>query len=63
MDVVERLHAGYGEGAPRGEGPLQSRIQEEGEPYLAQEFPNLDQIIRAWILHETEVPLPAEVDP
>jgi peptidyl-prolyl cis-trans isomerase A (cyclophilin A) len=63
MDVVERLHAGYGEGAPRGAGPLQSRIQEEGEAYLAAEFANLDRIIRAWILHETEGPPRDEVDP
>jgi peptidyl-prolyl cis-trans isomerase A (cyclophilin A) len=50
MDVVDRLYAGYGEGAPRGSGPLQNRIQEEGDAYLAAEFPLLDRIIRAWIL-------------
>jgi peptidyl-prolyl cis-trans isomerase A (cyclophilin A) len=63
MDAVERLFAGYGEGAPRGSGPLQPRIQEEGEAYLAEEFPNLDRIIRAWILSETEAPPPDEAGP
>lgn len=44
MDVVDSLHQGYGEGAPRGKGPTQDRITSEGEPYLAREFPLLDQI-------------------
>ncbi len=49
MDVVDRLHGGYGEGAPRGRGPLQDRIQSEGEAYLARDFPLLDRIERATI--------------
>ncbi|MFP5353800.1 MAG: peptidylprolyl isomerase [Gemmatimonadota bacterium] len=44
MDVVDSLYTGYGEGAPRGKGPTQDRITGEGEPYLAREFPLLDQI-------------------
>lgn len=55
MDAVDRIYGGYGEGAPRGNGPNQGQIQSEGETYLAAEFPLLDQIIRAVIL-----PLPAE---
>lgn len=55
MDVVDRLFGGYGDGAPRGQGPDQGRIQQEGERYLAASFPQLDQIIRARIL---EVPQP-----
>ncbi|MGH7699737.1 MAG: peptidylprolyl isomerase [Gemmatimonadales bacterium] len=49
MDVVDRLHAGYGEGAPRGPGPDQSRIQAEGNAYLEREFPELDYVRRAAI--------------
>lgn len=50
MDVVDALYAGYGEGAPRGTGPSQSRIQMEGNEYLTEEFPNLDYIERAEII-------------
>ncbi len=50
MDVVESLHAGYGEGAPRGNGPRQDRIQEEGNDYLEAEFPELDHVERARIV-------------
>ena len=34
MDVVDALNEGYGEGAPRGRGPDQGRIQTEGNAYL-----------------------------
>lgn len=44
MDVVDGLHAGYGEGAPSGRGPDQRRIQLEGNAYLAREFAELDAI-------------------
>lgn len=47
MDSVDRLYDGYGEGAPRGDGPEQGRIHAEGERYLAEEFPLLDRIERA----------------
>lgn len=50
MDVVDSLHAGYGEGAPRGAGPAQDRIQAEGNVYLAAEFPQLDFIKTARIV-------------
>ncbi len=50
MRVVDSLHFGYGEGAPRGQGPEQGRIQREGEAYLAADFPALDKILRATIL-------------
>lgn len=49
MDVVDQLFGGYGEGAPRGQGPDQSRLQREGNDYLIKEFPNLDVIKRATI--------------
>lgn len=45
MDVVDALHAGYGEGAPRGAGPDQGRMQMQGNEYLEAEFPDLDHVI------------------
>jgi peptidyl-prolyl cis-trans isomerase A (cyclophilin A) len=50
MDVVDRLHAGYGEGAPQGKGPHQGRLQTEGNTYLTKDFPQLDCIQKAMIL-------------
>ena len=50
MSVVDSLHAGYGEGAPRGRGPDQGRIQREGNAYLESEFPDLDWIRRATVV-------------
>ncbi|HEX4601528.1 MAG TPA: peptidylprolyl isomerase [Gemmatimonadales bacterium] len=50
MDVVNRLYAGYGEGAPGGLGPVQGRIQAEGNAYLDREFPKLDQVRRATLV-------------
>jgi peptidyl-prolyl cis-trans isomerase A (cyclophilin A) len=50
MDVVDKLHAGYGEGVPRGHGPDQGRIQREGNAYLEKEFPKLDYVKHATIV-------------
>ena len=49
LDVVGRLYNGYGEGAPRGEGPDQGRVQTEGNAYLQKNFPQLDYIKKATI--------------
>jgi peptidyl-prolyl cis-trans isomerase A (cyclophilin A) len=49
MNVVDLINAEYGEGAPRGRGPDQSRIQNEGNTYLAKDFPRLDYIRKATI--------------
>jgi len=49
MDVVDKLHSGYGEGAPSGRGPSQGRIQTEGNAYLMKEFPMLDYVRKATI--------------
>ncbi len=51
MAAVDRLHDGYGEGAPAGRGPAQSRIQAEGNTYLRAEFPELDYIQSARVLY------------
>ncbi len=50
MEVVDRLYAAYGEGAPGGRGPNQARIQAEGNAYLAREFPKLDHVRRATLV-------------
>ena len=50
MDVVDKIYGEYGEGAPRGRGPDQGRIQQEGNAYLKKDFPNLDYIKSAAIL-------------
>src|SRR5215831_545573 len=44
MNVVDSLYAEYGEGAPRGRGPDQGRLQSEGNAYLTKEFPRMDYI-------------------
>ena len=50
MDVVEKFYTGYGEGAPGGNGPEQSRITNEGKAYLDKSFPLLDSIKTAVIV-------------
>jgi len=50
MDFVDALYTGYGDGAT---APNQGRLNQEGEAYLAANFPLLDQIttariVRAW---------------
>ena len=50
MSVVDKLHNGYGEGAPRGGGPDQGRLQKEGNTYLKKEFPKLDYIKKTKLL-------------
>jgi peptidyl-prolyl cis-trans isomerase A (cyclophilin A) len=54
MDVVDSLYSGYGEGAPRGNGPDQGRVQAEGNEYLNREFPKLDYIKKATIIGQNE---------
>ncbi len=49
MDVVDQLYAGYGEGAPRGSGPDQGRLQAEGNAYLVKSFPKMDYVKKATI--------------
>ena len=50
MDVVDKINSEYGEGAPRGGGPDQGRVQGEGNTYLKKDFPNLDYIKSATIV-------------
>lgn len=60
MDVVDQLYSGYGEGAPRGSGPEQDRIQKEGKAYLDRDFPKLDSIKSAVVLSQ---PRPSSSQP
>jgi peptidyl-prolyl cis-trans isomerase A (cyclophilin A) len=50
MDVDDKIYDGYGEGAPRGKGPEQGRIQNEGNAYLTKDFPRMDYIKSATIV-------------
>ena len=49
MNVVDALNAEYGEGAPNGNGPDQSRLQTEGNAYLAKSFSRMDYVKKATI--------------
>jgi peptidyl-prolyl cis-trans isomerase A (cyclophilin A) len=49
MEVVDKFYAGYGEGAPRGAGPDQGRMQMQGNAYLEKSFPKLDYIKKATV--------------
>jgi peptidyl-prolyl cis-trans isomerase A (cyclophilin A) len=49
MNVVDALNAEYGDGAPRGRGPDQGRIQAEGNAYLTKDFGRLDFVKKATI--------------
>ena len=49
MNVVDAINAEYGEGAPRGRGPDQGRLQTQGNAYLAREFSRMDYVKKATI--------------
>jgi peptidyl-prolyl cis-trans isomerase A (cyclophilin A) len=50
MDVVDKIYSGYGDGPPNGSGPNQGRLQTEGNPFLKQDFPNMDYIKSASVV-------------
>ena len=60
MDVVDKLYADYGEGAPGGRGPEQGRTQSEGKAYLERYFPKLDKILSAKIVTAPAKPADAK---
>ena len=51
MDVVDLIYSGYGEGAPRGDGPNQARMKALGNSYLSKGFPKLDYIQSASVVN------------
>jgi len=46
MEAVDQIYDGYGESEPRGKGPNQGTLKEQGEKYL-QQFPKLTSIAQA----------------
>lgn len=50
MEVVDSLYKEYGEGAPRGRGPDQGRIQMDGNAYLEKSFPKMDYVKKTAIV-------------
>ena len=50
MSVVSSLYSGYGDGYPRGRGPDQGLITDQGNAYLKKEFPKFDYIKSASIV-------------
>jgi peptidyl-prolyl cis-trans isomerase A (cyclophilin A) len=56
LSMLDKIYSGYGEGAPAGEGPMQAKIQREGNAYLRAEFPKLDFIEHASIADTKEAP-------
>ena len=51
MEVVDRLYAGYGEGAGGGmRGGQQGKMLEGGNAYLDASFPKLDRLVRARVV-------------
>jgi peptidyl-prolyl cis-trans isomerase A (cyclophilin A) len=56
MSVVDQIYSGYGEGAPMGRGPNQAILGARGNAYLDEEFPNLTEIKRAYVLDEAAAP-------
>ena len=50
LKIVDKIYDGYGEGAPRGRGPDQGRLNADGNAYLQKEFPKLDFIKSATIV-------------
>jgi peptidyl-prolyl cis-trans isomerase A (cyclophilin A) len=63
LAIAKKLYAGYGEGAPSGKGPMQGRIQREGNAYLRAQFPDLDYVKSAAISSETNAPVKPRVLP
>lgn len=49
MQAIDRLYSGYGEGYPKGNGPNQGLIRQQGNSYLKESFPKLDYIKTARI--------------
>ena len=50
--VVDSIYKGYGEAAPRGQGPSQDSISRQGNAYLIRGFPKLDYVITARVTQE-----------
>ncbi len=47
FETVQALYSDYGEGAPKGNGPNQTKLYRGGNAYLKGGFPKLDYIVSA----------------
>ncbi|HLY10796.1 MAG TPA: peptidylprolyl isomerase [Planctomycetota bacterium] len=47
LEIADQLFSGYGEGAPKGRGPSQRKIYDEGNALLEKDFKDLDFIKKA----------------
>jgi peptidyl-prolyl cis-trans isomerase A (cyclophilin A) len=54
MTVLDKLHSGYGEGAPNGRGPSQDGIRVQGNEYLNKSFPKLDYVKKATVISKAD---------
>ena len=52
MQLRSEWDKGYGEGAPRGNGPDQSRLQLEGNAYVRADFPQMSMIESITLVEE-----------
>ena len=50
MEVADQLFSGYGDGAPKGRGPGQKKIYEEGNAWLEKDFKDMDYIKSAKLI-------------
>jgi peptidyl-prolyl cis-trans isomerase A (cyclophilin A) len=50
LDLADQLFSGYGDGAPKGRGPSQKKIYEEGNALLQKDFKDLDTIKKATLV-------------
>lgn len=50
LELADQLFGGYGDGAPKGRGPSQKRIYEDGNALLQKDFKDLDYIKTAKVM-------------
>lgn len=50
LDIADQLFSGYGDGAPKGKGPNQKRIYDEGNAFLEKDFKDLDYVKKAKVI-------------